>query len=106
MLAIFLQVSRAHILNKATEYIRQMQKASAQRSEDIDSLKKKNELLEEQGTGGSKEEKGGKEGLHSRFDLVVFDVAGHVALSSGGFGAGEETREFGKPGGFAGFGGC
>lgn len=43
-------MSRAHILNKATEYIRQMQKASAQRSDDIESLKKKNELLEEQGS--------------------------------------------------------
>lgn len=43
-----LQVSRAHILNKATEYIRQMQKGSAQRLGEIDELRKKNELLEEQ----------------------------------------------------------
>ena len=42
------QVSRAHILNKATEYIRQMQRGSAQRLGEIDELKKKNELLEEQ----------------------------------------------------------
>ena len=43
-----LQVSRAHILNKATEYIRQMQRGSAQRLGEIDDLRKKNELLEEQ----------------------------------------------------------
>lgn len=41
-------MSRAHILNKATEYIRQMQRGSAQRLGEIDDLKKKNELLEEQ----------------------------------------------------------
>ena len=41
-------MSRAHILNKATEYIRQMQRCSATRTTEIDELKKKNEILEEQ----------------------------------------------------------
>jgi Max protein len=43
------KVSRAHVLNKATEYIRQMQKNSSIRSLEIEELKKKNEILEEQG---------------------------------------------------------
>ena len=42
-------MSRAHVLNKATEYIREMQRNSAVRSMEIDELKKKNEILEEQG---------------------------------------------------------
>lgn len=42
------KVSRAHILNKATEYIRQMQRGGSMRETEITDLKKKNEVLEEQ----------------------------------------------------------
>ncbi|XP_064399308.1 mucin-2-like isoform X3 [Halichondria panicea] len=44
------KVSRAHILNKATEYIRNMQKCGSSREvhTDIDSLKLRNEILEQQ----------------------------------------------------------
>jgi hypothetical protein len=42
------KVSRAHILNKATEYIRQMQRGGSMRENEITDLKKKNEVLEEQ----------------------------------------------------------
>lgn len=42
------KVSRAHILNKATEYIRQLQKGGSVREGEIHDLQKKNEILEEQ----------------------------------------------------------
>lgn len=42
------KVSRAHILNKATEYIRHMQKGGSNREDDICDLARKNEILEEQ----------------------------------------------------------
>jgi len=42
------KVSRAHILNKATEYIRQLQKGGSIREGEIDDLELKNEVLEEQ----------------------------------------------------------
>lgn len=42
------KVSRAHILNKATEYIRHMQKGGSTREDDICDIARKNEILEEQ----------------------------------------------------------
>lgn len=45
------------MLNKATEYIRQMQRNSSVRTVEIDELRKKNEILEEQGQGWGKEER-------------------------------------------------
>ena len=41
-------MSRAHVLNKATDYIRQMQKNSSNRNLEIEELTRKNEILEEQ----------------------------------------------------------
>ncbi len=42
------KVSRAHILNKATDYIRHLQKGGLKRESEISDLKGKNEVLEEQ----------------------------------------------------------
>ncbi|XP_019849704.1 PREDICTED: uncharacterized protein LOC100634141, partial [Amphimedon queenslandica] len=63
------KVSRAHVLNKATEYIRQMQRNSSVRTVEIDELRKKNEILEEQVNGLEQAQETGA--LSSPEDLIA-----------------------------------